>query len=96
MKIDETLLSKLEKLSLLHIEEDKREEVEQELTNILDFMENLNSVDTEGLSDKFVMTDSSAFLREDQKHTNSEIANSILKNSPQREDDFFIVPKIIE
>jgi aspartyl-tRNA(Asn)/glutamyl-tRNA(Gln) amidotransferase subunit C len=96
MQIDETLLTKLEKLSFLKIEEEKREEVEKELTGILDFMENLNSVNTDGLSDKFFMAENSAFLREDEKVQNREISNTILENAPHREDDFFIVPKIIE
>jgi aspartyl-tRNA(Asn)/glutamyl-tRNA(Gln) amidotransferase subunit C len=96
MKIDETLLSKLEKLSFIKIEEEKREEIENELTQILDFMENLNSVNTDGLSDKFFMDKNSAFLRQDEKSQNPEVPNSILSNSPHREDDFFIVPKIIE
>jgi aspartyl-tRNA(Asn)/glutamyl-tRNA(Gln) amidotransferase subunit C len=96
MVIDDKLLEKLEKLSYLEIEESKREGIERELTQILNFVENLNGVDTDGLPDKFVMRDIEAHLREDTPVRGAEVSDSILKNSPQSEDNFFVVPKIIE
>lgn len=45
MQIDEKLLSKLEKLSALQIEEEKRSEVICELSEIVNFVEKLNELD---------------------------------------------------
>jgi aspartyl-tRNA(Asn)/glutamyl-tRNA(Gln) amidotransferase subunit C len=96
MNIDDTLLEKLEKLSYLEIESSKRADVEEELSRILNFVENLQSVDTAGLPDKFIMRDIEAHLRDDKPLKNEEVPNSILENAPHREENSFFVPKIIE
>lgn len=96
MVIDDGLLSRLEKLSYLEIVSEKREGIENELSEILSFVENLNELDTVQFPSKFVMRDVHAHLREDVKSVDREINESIVKNSPQSEDNFFVVPKIIE
>ena len=100
MVIDEKLLEKLEKLSYLTVEDSKREEIQKELTQFLEFAENLNEVNTDGVDDehsKFSMTQNSTVLRDDNNiYTDKTINASILEKSPQSEDNFFVVPKIIE
>ena len=53
MQIDNTVLAKLEKLSHLHIDDSKKEEVMKQLTGILTYIENLNELDTDALSPAF-------------------------------------------
>ena len=96
MKIDDALLKKLEKLSYLEISEDKREEVIAQLSKIVSFVDNLSELDTTGIDPTFSMMDKGTRLREDQAQSSKEVSESILKNAPHSEDDFFIVPKIIE
>jgi len=98
MVIDDQLLTKLEKLSLLQVGEDKREEMKRELTEFLSFVENLSELDEEikDLPTTFSMRDVSATLREDTSSVDRDINSSILGNAPQSEDNFFIVPKIID
>lgn len=96
MIIDDNLLTKLENLSYLKIDSTKREEMEEELTKILNFVENLNELNTEEFPSKFVMRDNYSNLRDDIPNSNREINQSIVKHSPKSEDNFFIVPKIIE
>ncbi len=96
MQVDNALLAKLEKLSFLKISDDKREEIIEQLSQIVNFVDNLGELDTDGVDDKFAMSDASTFLREDAPSCDASVNESILKNAPQSSDHFFIVPKIIE
>ena len=96
MQIDNTLLEKLEKLSNLKIADEKRAEVEQHLSNIIGFVENLNELNTDGVEATFSTVEGGATLREDQPASNREIGDDILQHAPKSADHFFIVPKIIE
>jgi len=96
MQIDNNLLSKLENLSHLKISDDKREEIIGQLSEIVSFVDNLSELDTTGVDDTFAMTDSATPLREDSSQANRQITDDILRHSPKSENDFFIVPKIIE
>jgi len=96
MQIDDTVLAKLEKLSHLRIDESKKEEVKEQLSGILSYIDNLNELDTESLSTSFSTLEGGTPLRVDSPREVNEIAKDILKNAPQSRDDFFIVPAIIE
>ena len=96
MQIDDTVLAKLEKLSHLRIDESKKEEVKAQLSGILNYIDNLNELDTEDLSASFSTLDGGTPLREDTPRQSNDIAENILKHAPQSADDFFIVPAIIE
>jgi len=96
MQIDDTVLTKLEKLSHLRIDETKKEEVKTQLTHILDYIDNLNELDTDALNTSFSTLDGGTPLREDTPHASGNIAKNILQHTPTSADDFFIVPAIID
>ena len=96
MNIDRELLSKLENLSHLYIDEDKKDEVISQLTDILQYVENLNELDTSNLDSYFSTLDGGTPLREDIVVKSTEVSKSILEHAPEAKDDFFIVPAIIE
>jgi len=96
MQIDDTVLAKLEKLSHLRIDESKKEEVKEQLSGILAYIDNLNELDTQSLSSAFSTLDGGTPLRADNPRETNEIAKDILAHAPQGRDDFFIVPAIIE
>lgn len=96
MQVDDKLLERLEKLSFLKVSDDKREEIINQLSEIVSFVDNLSELDTDGVDAKFAMSDDATLLREDIAYCNVEINESILKNSPLSNEGFFIVPKIIE
>ncbi len=96
MQIDDKLLTRLEKLSYVKISDDKRDEIIEQLSEIVSFVDNLSTLNTDGVDDKFAMSDASTPLREDIPACDTEINDAILKHAPQSEDHFFIVPKIIE
>lgn len=92
MIIDDKVLERLEQLSAIEIDESKKDELKAQLSEILDFVENLNAVKIPpNLTPKATQTP----LREDVV-AHSDVADEILKNAPKREERFFIVPKIIE
>ncbi len=96
MKIDETLLSKLEKLSSLKISEEKRESTIQEIAKIVDFVENLNELDLDNEEASFSTIEGGTPFREDTPKNDPKIIEDILNHAPKKEDGFFVVPKIIE
>ena len=96
MQIDDAVLAKLEKLSHLRIDESKKEEVKEQLTGILNYIENLNELDTSTLDASFSTLDGGTPLREDIPREATQIAQEILSHAPKAQDDFFIVPAIID
>jgi aspartyl-tRNA(Asn)/glutamyl-tRNA(Gln) amidotransferase subunit C len=96
MTVDDALLTRLEKLSYVKIADDKREEVIGQLSEILTFVDNLAELDTEGVDDVFAMTDKGTYARPDEAACDAQINQDILEHAPQSEENFFIVPKIIE
>jgi len=94
--IDNTVLAKLEKLSMLKIEDDKKEELAAQLTEILSYVENLSELNTDELDASFSTLEGGTPLREDLPKTQPDIAKYLFSHAPDTENDFFIVPKIIE
>lgn len=96
MQVDDALLTRLEKLSYVKIADGKRAEVIGQLSEILTFVDNLGELDTEGVDDTFAMTENGTFARADVAACDTQINADILSHAPRSDDDFFIVPKIIE
>lgn len=92
--LDDGLLHRLEKLGMIEIDEDKKEEIKKNLSDILGFVDNLSSLDLDHI--KLEAKDMKTPLREDVKENDPSISESILKNAPDSKDNYFIVPKIIE
>jgi len=96
MKINDELLSKLEKLSSLKIADDKREDTINEIGQIVDFVENLSELDLADKDDHFSTIEGGTPFREDEPSVNHEVIQDILANAPKSKEGFFVVPKIIE
>lgn len=96
MQVNDELLTKLEKLSYLKIADNKREEVISQLTEIVNFVDNLGELNTDGIKSAFAMNDAATFKREDIPSCDAQINQDIIKNAPNSDENFFIVPKIIE
>ena len=93
MKIDEKLLEKLEKLSMIKV--DNKEGMINDLNQIVDFVEILNDVDTSDVDATFSTLNTSTPMREDIPVDNEAI-KTIIANAPKTAGNYFIVPKIIE
>ena len=75
---------------------EKKDELASQLTEILAYIENLSELNTDDLDATFSTLFGGTPLREDRAKQNPEIAKSIFSHAPNAENDFFIVPKIIE
>ena len=92
MIINDELLGKLERLSALKVPEDKKEAIKRQISEVLNFVENLTAVD---LNADIPAKSAKTPMREDLPRQ-SDVIETILQNAPKAEDRFFIVPKIIE
>lgn len=95
MLIDDNILYKLEKLSYLKIDDDKRELVKKQLESIIDFLETLDNLNLQDEKVANILKQTCPF-REDQASSNKEIIEIILKNAPAKNEHFFVVPKILD
>ncbi len=96
MQIDDKLLRKLEKLSALQIDDNRREEAIEELNKIVGFVEILNELDLDDEKATFTTLKGGTPFREDSANVSGEIIKTILINAPKSENRYFVVPKIIE
>ena len=95
MKFDKDSLYKLGKLSKIQIDESKLKSLSSDLGSIIEFIDRLKSIDTETVDPTSNSLDQSLVMREDIA-SDVNTANEILENAPQKELDFFSVPKVIE
>ena len=65
MDITNDLIDHIAHLSRLEFEGSKKDTIKKDLTNILDFVDQLNAVDTEGVEPLIFMTEAINVLRED-------------------------------
>ncbi|WP_299547915.1 Asp-tRNA(Asn)/Glu-tRNA(Gln) amidotransferase subunit GatC [uncultured Helicobacter sp.] len=96
MTINTELLNKLTRLGGITLEEDKLEMTKNHLSEIVNFVENINTLDLEDIPASFNPLDSKLPMREDLVESKPQIAKSVLEHAPSVEENFFIVPKIIE
>ncbi|WP_367706792.1 Asp-tRNA(Asn)/Glu-tRNA(Gln) amidotransferase subunit GatC [Helicobacter pylori] len=93
MQIDDALLQRLEKLSMLEIKDEHKESVKGHLAEILGFVENIFALETSTLKTD---TELRTPLREDEPKNQPNIAKEILSQNKHSQDHYFVVPKIIE
>jgi len=93
MKIDVKVIEKLENLAMVEVED--KEKMAKELEEIVNFVEMLNELDTEGIEPSFRVLDITTPLREDEPKR-SDVIKEVLAHAPKAKDGYFIVPKIIE
>ena len=95
MPIDKNQVKKVAKLSRISLDDNKIVSLSKDLDSILTFVERLNELDTKEIKTLKSITDKTLEARNDIVD-DGKIKNDILKNSPEKNEDFFIVPKVIE
>lgn len=95
MKIDRRTLDKIAHLARLEFDEKDAEKMMADMTAIVNWVEKLKEVDTEGVEPLTTMSHEINVMREDEtkEHLSHERA---LKNAPRKDADYFRVPKVIE
>ena len=95
MSIEKNQVKKVAKLSRISLDESKVESLSKDLNSIINFVEQLNKLDTKDTKPLSSVIDKTLKPRND-KVNDGKIKEEILKNSPDKNEDFFIVPKVIE
>mgnify|MGYP000324095856 FL=1 len=95
MSIDKEKIKHTAKLARISLDEKKIDNLSKDLSNIFKFIEKLNKANTENIKPLSSILDQSLRLRED-KVNDGNIRDQILENAPNKNEDFFIVPKVIE
>ncbi len=95
MSIDKNQVKKVAKLSRVSLDDSKVESLSKDLASILNFVEQLNKLDTEKTEPLTSIVDKKLEPRND-KINDGKIKDQILKNSPDKNEEFFIVPKVVE
>jgi len=95
MSVDAHTVRRIAHLARIAVKEEEVEHLAGELNAMLAFVEQLSEVDVEGVEPMTSVTPMAMKKREDLV-TDGEIAADIMKNAPATEDNFFLVPKVIE
>lgn len=95
MKIDTETLHKMAHLARLEIKPGDEEKLLKEMSAMVSFVEKLNEVNTEGVEPLTTMSHEVNALREDEVKPHLPHQEA-LKNAPQKDNDYFRVPKVLE
>ena len=95
MAIDLKTIKHISKLSRISLEEQKAEKLVKDLNSIFGFIEKLNELKTDNVEPLTSIAETTLKLRSDEIKSKN-IREQIIKNSPQENKDYFVVPKVIE
>ena len=95
MSVDKETVRKVARLSRIAVSEDRLEPLAKELSGILDWIEQLNEVDIDGVEPMTSVVETTLPMRDDVV-TDGDKVDDVLANAPRAEDGFFVVPKSVE
>ncbi|MGA2088028.1 MAG: Asp-tRNA(Asn)/Glu-tRNA(Gln) amidotransferase subunit GatC [Stellaceae bacterium] len=95
MALDKATVARIADLARIKLPEAERDAIAVELSKILDWIEQLNQVPTDGVEPMASVAHMKLPMRED-KVTDGDCRDKILQNAPQAANGFFAVPKVVE
>ncbi len=95
MSVDEKTVRRIAHLSRIALREDDVPHMQNELNAMLAFVEQLNEVDVSGIEPMTSVIPTAMKKRADGV-TDGGYAPLVVRNAPATEDNFFLVPKVIE
>ncbi len=95
MKIDKNTTLKIAKLCRIRIKEHEITELSVQLSSILDWVEQLNEVDTDNVEPLNNVSMSKLPLRQDIESKDDQ-SKDVLSNAPEELESYFVVPKVVE
>ena len=95
MAIDLKTVKHISKLARISLDDKKAKKLTGDLNSIFEFIEKLNELDTDKVEPLTSIAETTLQLRIDEVKSKN-IRDQILKNSPDENKDFFVVPKVIE
>ena len=95
MTINLKTIKHISKLSRILVDDVKANKLAGDLNSIFDFIEKLNELNTDNVEPLTSIAETTLKLRAD-KVKSENIRDQILKNSPEENEDFFVVPRVVE
>ena len=95
MAIDLKTVKHISKLARISLDDEKAKKLAGDLNSIFDFIEKLNELKTDNVEPLTSVAETTLRLRSDEVKSKN-IREQIVKNSPQDNEDYFVVPKVIE
>ena len=95
MSLDKEKIKHVAKLARISVDDAKVESLTKDLNSIFKFIEKLNELKTDNVEPLTSVAETTLKLRSDEVKS-KDIREQIIKNSPQDNEDYFVVPKVIE
>ena len=95
MVIDKEKIIHVSKLARISLDKNKSEALAKDLSSIFKFIEQLNELNTDKIEPLSSILNEPLRSRQDLI-SDGKIRDKVLKNSPKKNEEFFVVPKVIE
>jgi aspartyl-tRNA(Asn)/glutamyl-tRNA(Gln) amidotransferase subunit C len=95
MTIDLKTIKHISKLSRISVDDEKAKKLAGDMNSIFDFIEKLNELNTDNIEPLTSVAETTLKLRVDEVKSGN-IREQVLKNSPDENEDFFVVPRVVE
>jgi len=95
MTIDLKTIKHISKLSRISVDDEKAKKLAGDLNSIFEFIKILNELKTDNVEPLTSVAETTLKLRPDEVKSKN-IREQILKNSPEENEDFFVVPRVVE
>jgi len=95
MTIDLKTIKHISKLSRISVDDEKAKKLAGDMNSIFDFIEKLKELDTDNVEPLTSVAETTLKLRIDEVKSGN-IREQVLKNSPNENEDFFVVPRVVE
>ena len=95
MTIDLKTIKHISKLSRISVDDEKAKKLAGDMNSIFDFIEKLKELDTDKVEPLTSVAETTLKLRIDEVKSGN-IREQVLKNSPDENEDFFVVPRVVE
>jgi aspartyl-tRNA(Asn)/glutamyl-tRNA(Gln) amidotransferase subunit C len=95
MTIDLKTIKHISKLSRISVDDEKAKKLAGDMNSIFDFIKKLNELNTDNVEPLTSVAETTLKLRVDEVKSGN-IREQVLKNSPHENEDFFVVPRVVE
>ena len=95
MTIDLKTIKHISKLSRISVDDEKAKKLVGDMNSIFDFIEKLKELNTDNIEPLTSVAETTLKLRVDEVKSGN-IREQVLKNSPDENEDFFVVPRVVE
>ena len=95
MSIDKDTVKHISKLARISLDEKKISNLSKDLSSIMKFIEKLDELSTDKVTPLTSIINASLKSRKDEVK-DEKIRDQILKNSPEKNKEFFVVPKVVD